>query len=79
MTTPHQLPARQATEHVQLGTPLRDAAVESRPDDFMPPTNAGRPESMGNPHGSHVTDLRLDAIGTEPRMSTTRPGAPLVG
>lgn len=38
----------------RLGAPLRDAAVDPRPDDFLVPTNAGRPGPVGNPHSTHV-------------------------
>jgi hypothetical protein len=34
--------------------PLRDAAVDPRPGDFLTPTNAGEPGELGNPHGPHV-------------------------
>lgn len=36
--------------HVVAGTPLRDAAVDPKPEDFLPPTNAGK----ANPHGPTV-------------------------
>lgn len=39
---------------VRLGTPVRDAAVDPRPADFLPPSNAGKPGPLGNPHGPHV-------------------------
>jgi hypothetical protein len=54
VTTPERLAARQATEHVQLGSPLRYAAVDS-PSDFLLATNAGRPGPTGNPHGPDVS------------------------
>ena len=63
MTGPEQPAARQATEHLQLGSPLRDAAVNPHPSDFLPATNAGRPGPTGNPHGPHVTHPGIDAIG----------------
>lgn len=37
-----------------IGTPLRDAAVDPRPTDFLAPTNAGLAGEAGNPHGPHV-------------------------
>lgn len=40
--------------HVQGGTPLRDAAVDPRKDDFLAPTNAGKSGEAGNPHGPNV-------------------------
>lgn len=36
--------------HVVAGTPLRDAAVDPKPEDFLAPTNAGK----ANPHGPTV-------------------------
>jgi hypothetical protein len=54
VTTHEQIAAQQA-EPVQLGTPLRDAAVDPHPADFLPATNAGRPGPEGRPHGPHVT------------------------
>lgn len=38
----------------RIGTDLRDAAVDPRPEDFLPPTNAGEPGQLGNPHGPTV-------------------------
>lgn len=38
----------------QVGTRLRDAAVDPRPGDFLPPSNAGEPGELGNPHGPTV-------------------------
>ncbi|MGS2640255.1 hypothetical protein [Streptosporangium sp. G12] len=39
---------------VQLGTPLRDAAVDPRPGDVNVPTNAG----LADPHSPHVVAIR---------------------
>jgi hypothetical protein len=39
---------------VHLGTPLRDAAVDPKPEDFLPPTYAGQ----ANPHGPHVVSVQ---------------------
>ena len=39
----------------QVGTPLRDAAVDPRPEDFLAPTNAGE----ANPHGSSVVSPEI--------------------
>lgn len=41
--------AREATGQ-RVGTPLRDAAVDPRPGDYLPPTNAGQ----ADPHGPKV-------------------------
>ncbi len=43
----------------QIGTRLRDAAVDPRPGDFGAPTNAGEPGELGNPHGPTVVSLGL--------------------
>lgn len=40
-----------------LGTPLRDAAVDPRPEDFLAPTNAGQ----ANPHGPEVVSPEIHA------------------
>lgn len=45
-----QTDSRVATIPQQIGTPLRDAAVEPKPSDFLPPVNAGRDD----PHGPNV-------------------------
>lgn len=44
------------------GTRLRDAAVDPRPEDFLPPTNAGD----ANPHGPAVVSPGLHGIETGP-------------
>lgn len=38
-----------------LGTPLRDAAVDPEPGDYLPPTNAGE----ANPHGPEVVSPEI--------------------
>lgn len=43
----------------QIGTRLRDAAVDPRPDDFLAPTNAGEPGELGNPHGPSVVSPEI--------------------
>lgn len=43
----------------QVGTKLRDAAVDPRPGDFLPPTNAGEPGQLGNPHGPTVVSPQI--------------------
>jgi hypothetical protein len=47
---------------VVVGTRLRDAAVDPRPEDFLPPTNAG----LANPHGPLVVSPGLHASETGP-------------
>lgn len=42
----------------RIGTPVRDAAVDPRPGDYLAPVNAGRPGQDGNPHGPHVVSLQ---------------------
>lgn len=46
-------------ENERLGTPLRDAAVDPHPEDFLPPVNAGKEGELGNPHGPHVVSPEL--------------------
>ena len=58
--TPAPADPRDAT-HDQLGTPLRDAAVDPKPGDFLPPTNAGKPGEEGNPHGPNVVSPEIHA------------------
>lgn len=36
------------------GSRLRDAAVNPKDTDFLPPVNAGLPGEEGNPHGPNV-------------------------
>lgn len=45
-----------------VGTKLRDAAVDPRPSDFMPPTNAGE----ANPHGPDVVAPGVHAAPPTP-------------
>lgn len=42
----------------QVGEPLRDAAVDPEPSDFLPPTNAGQ----ANPHGPDVVSPGIHAL-----------------
>jgi len=57
---------------VQIGTRLRDAAVDPAPGDFLPPTNAGEEGALGNPHGPTVVSPEIHASeGVRP----VRPGA----
>ena len=56
---------------VQHGTPLRDAAVDPLPTDYLPPLNAGKEGEEGNPHGPNVIAPEIHASqGTRP----VRPG-----
>jgi len=48
-----------------VGTPLRDAAVDPHPDDFLPPVNAGKDGPEGNPHGSNVVAPEIHAAGDQ--------------
>lgn len=48
--------------HTVLGTPLRDAATDPRPDDFLAPVGAG----AGDPHGPTVASPQIHASGTTP-------------
>ncbi len=41
-----------------VGTPLRDAAVDPEPEDFLPPVNAGE----ADPHGPEVVSPGIHAI-----------------
>ena len=45
---------RDFTEPELIGTPLRDAAVDPLPKDFLAPSNAGVAGPNGNPHGPTV-------------------------
>lgn len=59
-------------EDEQIGTRLRDGAVDPRPADFLGPTNAGAEGELGNPHGPTVVNPELHAHqGVRP----VRPGA----
>lgn len=68
-TAPEEVPAppdpREVT-HVQGGTPLRDAAVDPQPEDFLPPTNAGKEGPEGNPHGPTVVAPQIHASTGQP-------------
>lgn len=50
--------SRQVEQEV-VGTPLRDAAVDPRPEDFLPPINAGE----ADPHGPTVVAPEVHASG----------------
>lgn len=46
-----------AKTHQQLAAPLRDAAVDPKPGDFLPPVNAGQ----ADPHGPDVVSPEIHA------------------
>lgn len=48
-------------EDQQVGTRLRDGAVDPRPADFLGPTNAGAEGELGNPHGQTVVNPEIHA------------------
>lgn len=58
--------ARDYAESTMVGSPLRDAAVDPHPGDFLPPTNAGH----ANPHGPQVVAPGIHGVGPAP----IRPG-----
>ena len=45
----------------QVGTKLRDAAVNPKASDYLPPTNAGEAGEIGNPHGPTVISPEIHA------------------
>lgn len=52
------------------GTTLRDAAVDPRPTDFLPPTNAGLAGEAGNPHGPNVVSPEIHGVeGNRPVLA----------
>lgn len=52
---------QEANTMTQIGTRLRDAAVDPQPGDFMAPVNAGTPGPAGNPHGPNVRSYEVDS------------------
>lgn len=54
---PAGVDVRTLTE-LHLGAPARDAAVDPRPADFLPPTNAG----MADPHGPLVVSPGIHGV-----------------
>jgi hypothetical protein len=54
--------ARDAAEPINLGSPLRDAAVDPKPWDYLPPTNAGE----ADPHGPLVVAPGIHGVGPKP-------------
>lgn len=62
--------ARDAAEPIPLGSPLRDASVDPKPWDYLPPTNAGE----ADPHGPLVVSPGIHGEGPK----GIRPGDVLV-
>ena len=60
------MPDPRDSSNVQLGTALRDAAVDPQEGDFLPPVNAGKPGPEGNPHGPNVVSPGIHGVGTGP-------------
>ncbi len=54
--------ARDVAEPILIGSPLRDAAVDPKPWDFLPPTNAGE----ADPHGPLVVAPGIHGVGPKP-------------
>ncbi|GMA31598.1 hypothetical protein [Litorihabitans aurantiacus] len=58
-------------EPEQIGTRLRDAAVDPRSGDFLAPSNAGAAGELGNPHGPTVVSPGLHG---DESVRSIRPG-----
>ena len=54
--------ARDAAEPIMVGSPLRDAAVDPKPWDFLPPINVGE----ADPHGPLVVAPGIHGVGPKP-------------
>ncbi|RBY94086.1 hypothetical protein DQ244_01620 [Blastococcus sp. TBT05-19] len=52
----------------QVGAPLRDAAVDPQPGDFLPPTNAG----AADPHGPAVLAIEVGSLEYQRRVAERR-------
>lgn len=59
---PDPIDSRDIPDKTQVGTTLRDAAVDPEPEDFLPPTNAGE----ADPHGPEVVSPEIHAGPTGP-------------
>lgn len=57
-----QVDAREAATEVKVGAPLRDAAVDPQPEDFLAPVNAGNED----PHGPRVVAPGVHAMPPGP-------------
>ncbi|NNM44595.1 hypothetical protein [Knoellia koreensis] len=60
------------TDIQKIGTPLRDAAVDPRPGDFMAPVNAGKPGPGGDPHGPNVRSYEMGSRQYEAAVARIR-------
>ncbi|WP_228974955.1 hypothetical protein [Streptomyces sp. DH12] len=70
---PEPADPREHSEPEQIGTRLRDAAVDPRPEDYLPPTNAGE----ANPHGPLVVAPEIHGAGPKPiHPGPVTPGDP---
>jgi hypothetical protein len=58
----------------KVGTPLRDGAVDPRPGDFLPPTNAG----LADPHGPLVVAPGIHGVEPGPIVPGVVPSQPEV-
>jgi hypothetical protein len=58
----------------QVGTSLRDAAVDPEPNDFLPPTNAG----LADPHGPLVVAPGIHGVEPGPIVPGVVPSQPAV-
>lgn len=67
---PDRIDSRDVTE-TKVGTPLRDAAVDPRPGDFLPPINAGE----ADPHGPEVVAPHVHGAPDRPVRPDTAPAA----
>lgn len=54
--------ARDYTDPARVGGTLRDASVDPRPGDYLPPTNAGK----ADPHGPLVVAPGIHGVGPKP-------------
>lgn len=57
-----------ADGEVQIGTQLRDAATDPRPEDYVVPTNAGE----ADPHGPAVRAITVDSPLWEAYVARSR-------
>ncbi|RBY94828.1 hypothetical protein DQ244_06090 [Blastococcus sp. TBT05-19] len=55
----HRMIDPRDVQDIQIGSRLRDAAVDPKPGDYRAPVNAGKPGEAGNPHGSNVYSLEV--------------------
>lgn len=62
MTTGQPSPSK------KIGAPIRDAAVDPRPEDFIAPVNAGE----ADPHGPSVRAITVDSPEWEAHVARSR-------